>query len=138
MVDEATQKKISDFYESKNGVVEPTCEQFHRWKLGGNEVKKFRCHDAGENKKLDKMLNSKEWKLNVDFEYAPRDTPQHDYLAEVGFTALCSKGKALMFDANLPRKLRHVLFPEVFQTATKLDRLVVHEMNGVIKSRDEH
>ena len=74
----------------------------------------------------------------MDFEHAPRDTPQHDYLAGVGFTTSCNKGKALMFDPNLPRKLRHILFPEAFQTATKLDGLVLHEMNGVIKSRDDH
>jgi hypothetical protein len=31
MVDERTQLKFSDFFDTKNGMVEETCEQLHRW-----------------------------------------------------------------------------------------------------------
>ena len=31
LVDEKTQLKFSDFYETKIGMVEPTCELFSRW-----------------------------------------------------------------------------------------------------------
>ena len=31
LVDKKTQFKISDFYETKDGMIEPTCEKFHKW-----------------------------------------------------------------------------------------------------------
>ena len=66
-MDEATQKNVSNFYESKNGVVEPTCEQFHRWKLDGNEVKKFRCDNARENKKVGQKVRFKRMEIERGF-----------------------------------------------------------------------
>ena len=74
-------KKCSDFYEIKNRMVDPTCEYLHRWKLGSNEVSKFRCNDAEENKKIDEMLNLKDLIMNVEFECTTRDAPQNNYLA---------------------------------------------------------
>jgi hypothetical protein len=35
MVDERTQLKFSDFFDTKNGMVEETCEQLHCWKESG-------------------------------------------------------------------------------------------------------
>jgi hypothetical protein len=35
MVDERTQLKFSDFFDTKNGMVEETCAQLHRWKQSG-------------------------------------------------------------------------------------------------------
>jgi len=40
MVDEWTQMKFSDFFQTKNTMVEPTCEKFMRWKQDGFPVKK--------------------------------------------------------------------------------------------------
>jgi hypothetical protein len=74
MVDEKTQLKFSDFYESKSGMVEPTCEQFQRWKDKGKPVKFVRLDNAGENTKLQKRCESESWKLNIDFEFTARDT----------------------------------------------------------------
>ena len=45
------------------------------------------------------------------------------------------KLKLLMFEDNLPRNMRHTLFTKLVQTAVKLDGLVFHELNGIIKSR---
>jgi hypothetical protein len=39
LVDERTQLKFLDFYDAKNGMVEPTCERFQRWKDAGKEVR---------------------------------------------------------------------------------------------------
>jgi hypothetical protein len=52
MVDERTNLKFSDFYQTKAGMVKPTCEQFHRWKQAGQPVKFVRLDNAGENKTL--------------------------------------------------------------------------------------
>jgi hypothetical protein len=35
MVDERTQLEFSDFFDAKNGMVEETCEQLHRWQESG-------------------------------------------------------------------------------------------------------
>ena len=39
MVDERTRLKFSDFFVTKNGMVEPTCEKLQRWKECGKVVK---------------------------------------------------------------------------------------------------
>jgi hypothetical protein len=52
LVDETTRLKVGTFYDTKKGMVEPTCKLFHRWKLGGFPVKVIRQDNAGENKLL--------------------------------------------------------------------------------------
>jgi hypothetical protein len=74
-VDERTQLKFSSFHENKDGMVEESCELFYKWKQGGNQVKYVRCDNAGENKTLQKRENGVDWKLNITFEFTPRDTP---------------------------------------------------------------
>jgi hypothetical protein len=54
MVDERTQLKFSDFFKTKNAMVEPTCEQFQKWKDNGKAVTFVRLDNAGENKLLKK------------------------------------------------------------------------------------
>jgi phosphopentomutase len=49
MVDETTQLKFSDFFDTKNGMVEETCEQLHRWKESGRGAKIIRLDNSGEN-----------------------------------------------------------------------------------------
>jgi hypothetical protein len=83
-VDERTQIKFSSFHKHKDEMVESSCELFDKWKQGGNPVKFIRCDNAGENQTLQHRANCVEWKLNIEFEYTPRDTPQHNHLAELG------------------------------------------------------
>ena len=103
-------------------MVEPTRDHLHRWKFGGDEVATFRCDNSGDSKKLDARINSKDWKLSVNFEYTPREKTYHNCLAQIGFTTLCNKVKVLMLKANLPIKL------DVFYS---LDHLTMHK-NGLI------
>ena len=46
IVDEKTQLKFSDFFNTKIGMVEPTCQLFYKWKDQGIPVKIVRCDDA--------------------------------------------------------------------------------------------
>jgi hypothetical protein len=86
MVEERTQLKFSDFYPTKNRMIEPTCEQFQKWKQRGKQVKCVRLDDnAGENKKLQKRCKSSDWKLRIKFEYTACVTPQQNSLLEVSF-----------------------------------------------------
>jgi hypothetical protein len=45
---------------------------------------------AGENKKLQKRSDSKDWKLEIDYEITARATPQQNHLAELGFATLAN------------------------------------------------
>jgi hypothetical protein len=63
LVDEATWLMTSNFYESKNGMVEPTCELFHKWKIEGYPVVIVQQDNAGENKLLQSCSDSAAWKL---------------------------------------------------------------------------
>jgi hypothetical protein len=73
MVDERTQLKVSDFFDTKNGMVEETCEQLHHWKKSGRGADIIRLDNAGENKLLQQRSQRPDWKLSVDFEFTARD-----------------------------------------------------------------
>ena len=88
IVDEATNMKFSYFYQTKSGMIEPTCELFHKWRQQGFVVVKVRMDNAGENRKFQSRSASADWKLNLEFEYTARDTPQQNHLAE-----LCLSGE---------------------------------------------
>jgi hypothetical protein len=58
IVDERTQLKFSDFFETKRGMAKPACELFHRWKNAGKEVRFLRMDNAGENLLLQQRCES--------------------------------------------------------------------------------
>ena len=66
-------------------MVEPTCEQLHKWQQSNIGITHLRLDNAGENKLLQTRCASKDWKMNCEFEFTARDTPQQNSLAEVGF-----------------------------------------------------
>jgi hypothetical protein len=69
MVDERTQLKFSGLFDTKNGMVEETYEQLHRWQESGRGAEIIRLDNAGENKLLQQRSQSADWKLNVKFEF---------------------------------------------------------------------
>ena len=136
-VDERTQLKFSSFHKHKDDMVESSCELLNRWKHAGNPVKFIRCDNAGENRTLQKRANSSDWKLNITFEFTPRDTPQHNHLAELALASIASKGRSLMSAANIPTKIRYKVWVKAFQHATDLDGLVVMVLDGKTATRYE-
>jgi hypothetical protein len=138
MVDERTQLKFSNFFQTKNGMVEPTCEQFQRWKDQGKEVKYLRMDNAGENHLLQQRCESKDWKFQITCEYTAAMTPQQNHLAELGFAILANRGRALMARAYVPMKIRYKIWKEAFQTATLLDGLTVMTIEGKTATRYVH
>jgi hypothetical protein len=137
-VDGKTQFKTSTFHKQKNDMVEPSCELFFRWKQGGNPVSFIRCDNAGENMNLQKRVNNVDWKLNIAFEFTPRDTPQHNHLAELGLESIANKGRALMSAANVPLKIRYKVWTMAFKHATDLDGLIVITIGRRTATRYEH
>jgi hypothetical protein len=47
LVDEATQMRFSDFFPSKNSMIEPTCKMLSKWVKSGKAIMIIRCNDAG-------------------------------------------------------------------------------------------
>jgi hypothetical protein len=94
LVDEKTQMKFVDFFETKNGMVEPTCEKFKLWEQHSHKVEVVRMDNGGENIKLESRAKSKDWQLGVVFEKMARDTPQQNSLAEIGLTVIANKAHA--------------------------------------------
>jgi hypothetical protein len=102
IVDEATKMKFSFFYATKNGMIQPTCELFNKWKQQGYVVVKVQMDNAGENRKFQEHSQSADWKLNLEFGSTARDMQQQNHLAESGFAVLSNKARTLMMAAHLP------------------------------------
>eukprot|EP00957_Ditylum_brightwellii_P064709 4911182-Ditylum_brightwellii.AAC.1 len=79
---------ISTIKGKNNG---PTLEKFSQWEKNRRKVEFVRCDNAGENKTLEKRSKSKDWKMNLQFEFTARATPQQNHLAELAFSTLGSK-----------------------------------------------
>lgn len=121
VVDEYENLGISAFYTEKDKMIEPFCVRLQQQKAGGKPVKILRMDNAGENKALKEWIKSSDWKLDVQIEYTARSTPQQNSLAEMKFASIARRSRAVMNDANIPRKWRWVQFPEAAMSVTKLD-----------------
>ena len=80
IVDERTQMKHSAFFNTKKGMVEPTCELFQHWRATGQSVQHVRLDNAGENKRLQQRSESADWKLGIHYEFTDARTPQKELL----------------------------------------------------------
>jgi hypothetical protein len=112
-----SQLKISDIYNSKNGMLEPTVEKLNRL-LQLKVILKFRRMDHGRVIKLlaARMLH-RDWKVPDIVEWTARNAPQQNSPAEVGFTTMSGRARAMLEDANIPENLRLLLMPEAVRTA---------------------
>ena len=119
-------------------MVIPTCIQFTKWKNAGLGVEHVQCDNTGENKLLETKSNGESYNLGLVFEYTARGTPQQNHLAELKLASIANRGRAMMNRAHIPLELRYHLFRYAATTATKLDMLVVVEIDGVKKMRCEH
>ena len=104
MVDDFTNLSFSGYYDSKNGMVEATCEQFNLLKKAWKPVKCRRYDNGGGNLKFQKRIKSKDWKLNTKFQFTERETPQQNSKVEKKFDTITSRGDSMMSAANLKNK----------------------------------
>ena len=75
--------------------------------------------------KLQSIAMSKYWKINLEFEYIGKDTPQRNHMAEVGFATIGGRGRAMMHYANVPMDSRCMVRNEDLMTATRIYGLTV-------------
>ncbi len=137
-VDELTGIPFTGIHNKKNECIESMCQRIQAQTARGYPVLTMRQDNAGENKKLEKILQSADWKLPVNMEYTAANTPQQNALVEVEFIYLAAKTRAAMHTAELPRDRRLDFFPEVVMIMTKLDWLKLITINKVKKTRIEH
>ena len=71
--------------------------------------------------------------MNIVFEFTSRNTPQHNYLADIGFPIVMGNARAMLADANIPTDIRSKVLP-----VTQLGGLVVAEIDGVSATRYVH
>ena len=126
--------KFSDFFETKDGMVEPTCSKMNQWKQQGKPVKIVQMDNAEENLKLAKAANGKDWKLNLEIEYTGKATSQRNHLVELGFATLWARARATMIDAKVPLAIRYLVCKECIVTVTLLHGLVTTALNGQMKT----
>ena len=138
IVDERSKMKFSGFFPKKSGMVEPKCELLNKWKLGGKPIQYIRMDNAGENKTLQKRCQSADWKLNFKFEYTVRATPQKNSLVDTSLATISNKGRACMYNANVPFIVRYRFYDYAFHTATMLDSLVIENIDDKECTRYEH
>ncbi len=82
------------------------CQRIQAQTARGYPVLIMRQDNAGENKTLEKILQSADWKLLVKMEYTAANPPQQNGLVEVKFTYLAAKARAAMHAAAVPRDRR--------------------------------
>jgi hypothetical protein len=138
LVDETTGTRFVRWFETKNGMVDPTCATLHQWSTKGMKTLFIRCNGAGENHSLEETLHSSQWKMPIEFEYTARNTPQQNHLAEIGIYVICCRGRALMSTANSPEKYHYRMFWLAMETACLLDWLTVVTINGVMAMKIKH
>ncbi len=75
-VDELTGIPFTGIYNNKNEFVESACQRIQAQTARGYPVLIMRQDNARENKKLEKRLQSADWKLPVKMDYTAEHTPQ--------------------------------------------------------------
>ena len=58
IVVELTGLKFSTFYQTKNGIIKPTCAKLQELVKDRHKLTCIRCDNTGENKKLESRVNS--------------------------------------------------------------------------------
>jgi hypothetical protein len=97
------------------------CQRIQAQKARGHPVLNMRQDTVGENKCLEKRLQSEDWKPQVKMEYIAADTLQQKALVGLNFTYLSAKARAPIHAAGVPRERRRDFFPRVIMTITNLD-----------------
>jgi hypothetical protein len=119
-------------------MVQPTCEQLHHWKQANKPVTYMTMDSAGENKKLEDTMNSKDWKLNIEPKYMAHNTPQQNHLAESSLASVANKSHAMMIAAHVPEEQVYRVAKEAICCATHINGLVVRTIDGKTDTRYVH
>jgi hypothetical protein len=129
--------KHSAFFETKDGMIDYTCNLMHSKAERGHPIQVLRQDNAGENVKLVKTAKGKDWKLDFIVEYRACKTPQQNSHVETLFTTIAAQTRCMLIAAQVPNIEQFKLWPEAAKTATHLNILMLVTIDGVTKIRCE-
>ncbi len=89
--EETVNFKRSTFFVYKSEMPKDMCAFMQKEKARGHPIEIIRQDNAGENKKLVTLAQSKDWKLEAIFENTAQNTPQQNSYAELAFTMIAAK-----------------------------------------------
>jgi hypothetical protein len=90
---------------------------------------------VGENYKTKTCSKLVNWKVDIDYKFTAGAIPQQNHPAEIGFTVLAMRGRAIMSAENRGNRERYKIFREPFTTANLLDGLMVLDIDGKVTTR---
>jgi hypothetical protein len=96
--------KTSKFFVSKSKMPTYMWEFMESEKVRGHSIAIIRQDNAGENKKLLTLAHSKDWRHEAIFKNTARKTPQQNSYAELAFTVLAAKVRAMLSAAQVPKR----------------------------------
>jgi hypothetical protein len=119
----------------KSDLPETACNIVQKLQNAGVIIKYVRLDNAGENGVFVQLANSKDWNLQLTFEFTGAGTPQRNYLVEIGFSALWGRLCAMLDAAFVSEEEKYLLVREGIHHLTFLDGLIVYEHDGLIKTK---
>jgi hypothetical protein len=104
----------------------------------GINVKYVQLDNAKENMKLAHEANGRAWKLNLEFEFTSARTPQRNHLAEIGFSTIWARTRAILDATMVPEEMKYLLYRKEVSHLTLLDQMCVREINSITATRYQH
>ena len=86
-------------------------------------------NNAPENKVLIEIANNLQWKLGAIAKCIGKGAQQRNQLAELEFTDIASKARAMMVKANLLEVIKYNMCKECFNCATYSNNFAVVTLN---------
>ena len=71
-------------------------------------------------------------------EFTGPNTPQRNYLAEIGFAVIWGRAQAIMEGAEVPEETKCLLYQEAISHTSKIDGYTLVTIKEVIKTRYEY
>ncbi len=136
--EETVNFKQSTFFVYKSCMPKNMCTFLQQEKSCGHPIKIIQQDNAGKNKNLVTLAHSQDWKLDTIFENTARKTPQQNSYAELAFTVIAAKTRAVMNTAQIRKSEHFKLWSEAATTVTALDNLIPVTWKGETKTRYEH
>ena len=95
--------KRSRFVVAKSDKPKDMCTFMQQEKSCGHPILIIQQDNADKNKKLVTLAHSQDWKLATIFENTARKTPQQNSYAELAFTVIAVKTRAVMKRCKYPK-----------------------------------
>ncbi len=119
---------------AKSDISKDMCIFMQQEKSRGHPISIIRQDIAGENKKLVTLAQSQDWKLETIFENTACKTPQQNSYAELVFTVIAAKTRAVMNAAQIPKSKQFKMWSKAAMTVTALDNLIPVMWKGETKT----